>query len=316
MTAAVAKTAPDWLTFRTQAQPLEALEAMRGLFGGLGPHIGLKPLERGMDGFRSAAEIRLLGETFWGRMDFGGESQRGWVRVKLTGAGCENVRDWDALADIEALPAAEIRRLDIALTTWKREVLHEHVVEAHAAGLFRGSSGGRPPALRQIISSDALAGRSCFVGDRKGEKYLRAYEKGFELRGRMGRAGEGCTHIDGFPIEDIYRCEVELKPKTTVVPWEAVERRDQYFAGSYPFLGKLLPGVEADILMRRPERAAQTSLKVALANARIQFGPTLFTALTAYHGDIGRVWDQIVGKTHNADLLAAGVLQVDHDEVA
>lgn len=316
MTAGVAKTVPDWLKFRTQAQPGEALEALRGLFGTNDRHVGLKPLERGAQGFRSAAEIRCSGEYLWGRMDFGGVSQRGWVQVTLTGAGCENVQDWDALADVEALPGAEIRRLDLALTTWKREVLHETVVEAHGAGLFRGSSGGRPPALRQIISSDHLAGRTCYVGERTGEKFFRAYEKGFELRARMGRSGESCTHIDGYPIEDIYRCELELKPKATVVPWEAVERRDQYFAGSYPFLGKLLPGVEADILMRRPERAPQTSLKVALANARTQFGSTLFTACTAYGGDFGRVWSEIVGTCHNADLLAAGVLQVDHDEVA
>jgi DNA relaxase NicK len=203
--------------------------------------------------------------------------------------------------------------LDIALTTWKREVSHDMVVESHAAGLFRGTCGGRPPELQQITSSDPMAGRTCYVGMRTGEKFFRGYEKGLEMRGQQGRAGLGLTHIDGFPVEDIYRCEIELKPKSTVVPWEAIERRDQYFAGSYPFLGKLLPGVEADILMRRPERAPQTSLKVALANARIQFGSTLYTACSAYGGDFGRVWSEIVGSCHNADLLAAGVLQVEHD---
>jgi len=312
MATAPTKTVPDWLTFRTQAQPAEAMDGIRGLFGDLGKYLSLKPLEHGSQGFRSAAEIRLVGEMLFGRMDFGGETQRGWVRVTLTGAGCENVRDWDAIADVEALPAAEIRRLDLALTTWKGEVSHQMVVDAHAEGLFRVGVHGRPPALEQIISSDPLAGKTCYVGVRTGEKFFRAYEKGFELRSRMGRAGAACTHIDGYPLADIYRCELELKPRSTVVPWETIERRDQYFAGSYPFLGKLLPGVEADILMRRPERAPQTSLKVALANARTQFGSTLFTASAAYHGDIMRVWDAIVGDRHNADLLAAGVLQVDH----
>lgn len=314
MTSPTPKTVPDWLTFRTQAEPVVALEALRGLFGELGPHLRLKPLERGVMGFRSAAEITLAGQMVWGRMDFGGQSQRGWVRVTLHGAGCENVREWDALDDVEALSCAEVRRLDLALTTWKREVMHQDVVDAHAAGLFRGSSGGRPPEMQQITSSDPLAGRSCSVGVRTGEKYFRGYEKGFELRARMGRVGETCTHIDGTRIEDIYRCEVELKPKNTVVPWEAIERRDQYFAGAYPFLGTLLPGVESDILMRRPERAPQTSLKVAVANVRIQFGSTLYTACAAYGGDFGRVWSEIVGNSHQLDLLAAGVLQVEHED--
>ena len=310
----VAKTCPDWLGFRTQAQPTAVLEAMRGLFGPIGEHVTLNPLERGKDGFRSACEVRLANEFVWGRMDFGGESQRGWVRVNLTGVGCEHVTDWDALADVEALPGAELRRLDIALTTWRNEVTHQRVVDAHTDGLFRCSgAGGRPPALQQVTSSDPLAGRTCYVGKRESDKFFRGYEKGFELRAKMGRAGESIVAIDGFPLEDIYRCEVELKSKATLVPWEAIERRDQYFAGSYPFLGQLLPGVESDILMRRPERGPQMSLQVALANCRIQFGATLFTACAAYGGDILRVWDAVVGKCHNADLLAAGVMHVEHE---
>jgi hypothetical protein len=64
--------------------------------------------------------------------------------------------------------------------------------------------------------------------------------------------------------------------------------------------------------MRRPERAPQIDLATALENCRVQFGPTLFTALMAYHGDIGAVWDKVVGRTHNQNLLEAGVLLVDH----
>jgi DNA relaxase NicK len=106
---------------------------------------------------------------------------------------------------------------------------------------------------------------------------------------------------------------VEFKAAGTDIPWEVIERRDQYFAGAYPFCADILPGVEADILMRRPEREPQIDLQAALDNCRIQFGPTLFTALTAYHGDIMAVWDKVIGKQHNQTLLEAGVLLVDHD---
>lgn len=121
------------------------------------------------------------------------------------------------------------------------------------------------------------------------------------------------THIEGSPIADIYRCEVELKAVTTDIPWEVVERRDQYFAGAYPFCAEVLPNVEVDILKRRPEREAQTTLATSLENLKIQFGPTLFTALMAYHGDITAVWDKIIGGHHNQSLIESGVLLVDHE---
>jgi DNA relaxase NicK len=304
-----AKTTVDWLRFRTQAQPLEVLEALRPLYGDLGSHLRLKPLQRGALGFQQAAQV-LIGDMSIGRLDYGGESQRGWVRADMPGKACEWVRDWDALEEVEALPSTELRRVDLALTTWRGEVGHERVVAAHAAGRFR--CGGRPPVLFQRISSDPRAGRTCEIGKReKADKFLRCYEKGYQLAARFPE-GE-LTSIDGCPVEDIYRCEVELKAENRPITFDVVPQRDSYFAGSYPFLADLLPGVEADILMRRPERQPQSDLRVALANARRQFGATFRTALAAFHGDEGALLRQIVGKDHNRDLVAAGVLQVEHD---
>jgi phage replication initiation protein len=243
-------------------------------------------------------------------MDYGGESQRGWVRVDLTGKGCEWVQNWDAIDTVEALPSAQLRRLDIALTTWDGQVTHDQVVQAHTAGRF---TVRRPPALRQIISSDPRAGRTCEIGKRdKADKFMRCYEKGFELAAKFGARLDGCTHIDGKRIEDIYRCEVEFKATGVEIPWEVIERRDHYFAGAYPFCGDVLPGVESDILMRRPQRAPQLDLQAALDNCRIQYGPTIYTALRAYGGDIGAVWDKIIGDHHNDALIEAGVLLVEH----
>jgi DNA relaxase NicK len=133
------------------------------------------------------------------------------------------------------------------------------------------------------------------------------------MLGKMGRLPGTLTHIDGHRVEDIYRCELELKAGGSDLAWDMIERRDQYFAGAYPFCGRVLPGVEADILMRRKERAPQTDLAVALENARIQFGPIFFTALHAYHGDMTAVWDKVIGDHHSEALLQAGVLLVDHE---
>ena len=304
------KTTIDYLRFRARTEPGAVLEALRPMFGSIGSGLQFRHLQRGTMGFQQASQI-VIGDMPVARLDFGGESQRGWVRTELTGKGCEWVQDWDSVDGLEQLPEAQPRRLDIALTTWDGEISHETVVDAHTKGQFH--CGGRPPDLQQITSSNDRAGRTCYVGKRTSDKFFRAYEKGFEMVGKMGRVPGTVTHIDGHRVEDIYRCELELKAEATPIGWDVIERRDQYFAGAYPFCGRVLPGVEADILMRRKERAPQTDLAVALENCRIQFGPTLFTALHAYHGDMTAVWDKVCGDHHAEHLLQAGVLLVDHD---
>ena len=305
----VQKTTVDYLRFRAQVEPTEALEALRPMFGTIGHHLTFRHLERGAMGFKQASEV-CIGDLALARFDFGGQSQRGWLRAQMSGKACEWVEDWDAVEEVERLKDAQIRRLDIALTTWDGEVTHGRVVDSHSAGRFK--TGGRPPDLQQITSSNDRAGRTCYVGKRTGDKFFRAYEKGYEMAAKSRLPGELLT-IDGKRVEDIYRCEVELKAESTPIGWDVIERRDQYFAGAYPFCADVLPGIEADILMRRKERAPQTDLAVALENCKIQFGPTLFTALRAYHGDMTAVWDKIIGDRHCDALTEAGVLLVEHE---
>lgn len=305
------KTTIDWLRFRVQAEPRDIVKTLMPMFGEFGGALKLVPLERGILGFKQASTISI-GDMPLGRMDYGGESQKGWVRVDIGGKGCEWVKDWEQVGAVEELPAAQIRRLDIALTTWEGQITHESVLKAHGARRF--VTRGRPPTLQQITSSDPRAGRTCYIGKREqSDKFMRCYEKGFEMAGKIKRLPGELTHIDGFKVEDIYRCEVELKAVSADIPWEVIERRDQYFAGAYPFCADVLPGVEADILQRRPDREPQTDLAVALENCRVQFGPTLYTAMMAYQGDMTAVWDKVVGKEHNRSLLESGVLLVDHE---
>lgn len=306
------KTTVDWFRFRVQAEPRDVLQALKPMYGQVGHTLQLKHLPRGIMGFQQGANL-VLEDMPIGRIDFGGESQRGWVRVDITGQGCEWVQDWECIQEVEELPSAQLRRLDLALTTWQGQMTHEQVVQAHTDGRF--ITRGRPPAMRQITSSDPRAGRTCEIGTReKSDKFMRCYEKGFQLAAKFAARLPGhIESIDGFSLEDIYRCEVEFKATGTEIPWEVVERRDQYFAGAYPFCSDVLPGIEADILQRRPQRAPQLDLKAALDNCLIQYGPTLYTALRAYGGDILAVWDKVVGDHHNQALVEAGVLLVEHD---
>lgn len=302
------KTHIDWLRFRVQTEPRDVFEALKPAFPDHAKFFNLKFQPKGLLGFQQAALI-CADDLVIGRMDYGGESQKGWVRVDISGKGCQWMQPSE-IGAIEELPSSQLRRLDIALTTWNGEIGHDQVVNAHQEGRF---TVRRPPNLQQILNSDG--GRTCNIGKReKADKFMRCYEKGYEMVAKLGGNLPGkVTHVEGSRIEDIYRCEVELKAVTTDIPWEVIERRDQYFAGAYPFCADVLPGVEADILKRRPEREAQTSLSAALENCRVQFGPTLFTALHAHHGDIMAVWDKVIGSHHNQTLLEAGVLLVDHD---
>lgn len=303
------KTHIDWLRFRTQAEPRQVFEALKPAFPEHAKFFNLKHQSKGLLGFQQAALI-CADDFVIGRMDYGGDSQKGWVRVDIPGKGCQWMQPGE-IGAIEDLQSSQIRRLDIALTTWRGEIGHDQVVQAHESGGFTG--WGRPPNLQQILNSDG--GRTCNIGTReKSDKFMRCYEKGYEMLAKMGCKSVGSvTHIEGSKIGDIYRCEVELKAVHSDIPWEVIERRDQYFAGAYPFCSEVLPGVEVDILKRRPERDAQVSLEAALENCLIQFGPTLFTALHAYHGDITAVWDKIIGNHHSQPLIEAGVLLVEHE---
>lgn len=217
------KTTVDWLRFRAKEEPVQILEALRPMYGRMAGDLHLEAGQKGILGFRQASTIKLQDIPI-GRMDFGGESQRGWVRVDIPGKGCEWVQDWCATDEVESLTSAQIRRLDIALTTWDGEVTHDRVLQAYQDGKF--ITGGKPPELRQIVSSDQHAGRTCYIGSREGAKFLRCYEKGYEVYQKMiaayGFSADG-MRLDGKRLEDIYRVELELKPDRCVIPWETID---------------------------------------------------------------------------------------------
>jgi len=302
------KTAIDWLRFRSRAEtPMEVVEALKPLFGAEASMLNVVGLKHGFNGFQQSLQVRIADMPV-ARLDFGGDSQRGWIMVDIPGKGCQWVRDWDAIEVVEQLPRAEIKRCDVALTTWHGEIGHNDVVAAHTAGRF--VTRGRPPNMRVITSTNDRAGKTCEIGTRKGsDKFVRAYEKGFELAAKMPGIVET---IDGCAIEDIYRVEVEFKANSSIIPWSVIDRSDVYFAGAYPYCNDVLPGIESDVFMRRPEREPQLGLKAALANIRQMWGKTLFTACAAHGGDFGAVWMQVVGSEHSKALLEQGVLLVEH----
>lgn len=301
-------TSIDWLGSRTQSPPVDCVEALRGSFGSLGSGLRAVPKKRGKQGFDRSDSL-LLGDLVIGDMSFGGAAMRGWVWIEITGQGCQWVEDWDRCEDdLSQLRDFQYKRVDIALDTFKREVTHETVVAAHAQGMF--TTLGKPPSMRQIVPSDPYEGRTAYVGKRDQPKFLRAYEKGYEQAQKY--PGLVIDHFDGVPIGDWYRLELELKAKQQLLPDDLIENRDQFFAGAYPYLQSVID-VEPQVLKQSRDKNPQRSLESMLRCIRGQYGDSLFTALVAHHGDIGAVWEKIVGSKHNQKLLAEGVLMVDHE---
>jgi phage replication initiation protein len=306
------RTIVDWLGFRSRTNDIPGVaSALKKGFGAVGNRVGLlRQPDQGWMGYKSTAVIHLDGMRV-GRIAYGGEMQKGWAHVDITGAGCQWVEDWSGLQDgIGDLPEFEVRRCDIALDTFKREVTFDSVVNAYERGAFQ-RGGGRPPKIQKITGGDERDGRTVYIGKRDQAKFFRGYEKGRQLA--MKSPPGVMTHIDGVPVGDWFRLEVELKVKQAALPVDLIDRRDQYFAGCYPYLSAVLE-VEPEVFVQRREREPQIELEGALANIRRQYGSTLFTALAAHQGDFLRVWERIVGRKHNQTLIEAGVLLVDHSE--
>lgn len=258
---------------------------------------------------------------------FGGETQRGRACIDISGAGCAFVEDWTrAEQAFHGLPGGSWTRADIAADFFRGELNHERVKQAHSDGKF--SRGGRTPVLREILSSDEAEGRTIYVGKRGGDALGRFYEKGKkeywsepnkQLR-RLAGSPFGVTTSDSslnegesFDLAAWYRAELELRPKNRPIPPDWISRRDDYFAGAYPFLQELLPEVDGR-RMFRPRDSGIAAIERALATIKRQWGAVLYTGLAHCGGDYVALCGMILGDKHSPRLVAAGALVALADE--
>lgn len=316
----------DFWAFRSK-QNLGAIESVLGhVFADVQAEPRLHRRKSGWMGYDASADV-LLGDMAVGKVAWGGESQRGWAYTSLSGRGCEWVSDWDRAQEAaDVLDGYAVRRVDIAVDRFDPDGF-DNCLAAYRAGAFApAGQGGRPPKCKLITGELEEDGSTINVGTRERDKFFRGYEKGKQLFSKeiaASRAeGKGAFRMrvvgdDGrellWPVEDWFRYELELKPKTAPLPEDVIDRRDQYFAGAYPYLSTVLSDVESRALVMRREKGPQLDLAAALSNIQRSYGNTLFTALVAHHGDIGAVWAKVCGKKHSEPLLRAGVLLVEHE---
>ena len=328
------RTKVDWWAWRSKGKPEAVVGALQAAVADTRHSVTLAMRKGGWMGYEQSAEVRV-GDMQAGLMAWGGDRQRGWTFASLSGEGCGWVSDWDRAQEAAeaAGPGYEARRVDVALDVFDGSSSFDATLAAYRAGGFSPAGSGRPPKCEPMKPERAQDSAIIKIGSRESDKYLRGYEKGKQLLGPSITAsmqrdpeafdwadwvGARVPMVDGgelrsVPMWDWWRLELELKPQSGPLPEDLIDRRDQYFAGAYPYLGQVVRDVDPEALVIRRERGPRLDLAAALECVRRQWGSTLFTALVAHHGDIGAVWERIVGAKHNNRLVRAGVLMVDHD---
>jgi phage replication initiation protein len=341
------KTNIDWFSFRTKDGPESIHAALKTVIPSR-YDLTIGQRSSGWRSFEKSYDLWLTDQNSpdpedglrIGTMASGGAAVKGWTMATVTGTGCAFIEDWGKTMDVctDRLEGFDLKRVDVALDRFDGSHWHE-VDAAWSAGEFCPPGGGKKPKAKPIDSRRPEDGRTYYVGSRESAKFYRGYEKGMQVLGpqitaaqnrdpeafdildwifkedmRIDRTGaDGAAKVQLFALRDWWRDEVEFKPVNQPLPLDLVENRDQYFAGSYPYLAKVLPSVEAQPLITRRERMPQLELAKMLEQVCMQYGNTLFTAMHAYEGDISAVFSKIVGKKHNKELVAAGVLLVDHE---
>jgi hypothetical protein len=108
---------------------------------------------------------------------------------------------------------------------------------------------------------------------------------------------------------------LELKAVDKLIPWEAIGRRDEVFASSYPFCASLLPGAPHYVIHQMPSFKPQAALLKALGNLSKSYGGTVKAAHIAFGGDdaaLLAVARLVMAQEPSRRLVDVGVLTVDH----
>ena len=319
------KTFIDYLRFRFKASPFDALEAVRPAFGlALLDLVELGGSEKGKDGWQQRRPIIIGGDEVIGWIDYGGESQRGWSRWDMSGEGCSWIScgGWRHLVDSLPSIGAELRRVDVALDFFDGEVVHDDVLSAYESGLFKRPNVGRSPKMRRIETSCPTDGRTIYIGARESSRFIRCYEKGWEMVAKAKVPQWVKDKADGFYFrqgvlshpKDYYRLEVELKAVDgVVIPLSILLDSDPFFAGAAPWLETLVDA--APIRTQGPPSSFMQSqtLQSSMQHCAKSYGG-LLRALLELYGDTvetkARLFDALCSQNPSDSLVRAGCLSL------
>lgn len=334
------KTFIDFLKFRFKANPNLDLEvpdeeapfkAMKAIIKSFGfsysdlLEVGSKV--RGKDGWEFRKPLILAGDQEIAWIDYGGKTQRGWCRFQMRGEGCGWISRWDLMADGLDDLGAEIMRVDVALDFFGGEVSHENVLAAYDAGLFKRREGGRNPKLKKIETSCQTDGRTVYVGSRDSARFIRCYEKGWEMVAKakvpewVKANGETVFYFRpgvATKAKDYYRIEVELKDSDgVVVPTRILREPDSFFAGAAPWFETLLDAAPVRTVAPPSDFNAVQLIDSSILHCKRAYGGLFNVLLNRFKREgesievtKARVFDALCSDEPSARLVSAGCLSL------
>ena len=198
----------------------------------------------------------------------GGLSQRDTFCFTLKGEGCTHALPaWERRVSEFFEPMyPKITRIDLARDCWHHGDLSiEAAVNAYEHHAF--SYRNRRPKHTEHgcwLTGEAFGGahsRTFQIGQRDSGKLIRIYEKG---------------HQFGMMDDPWVRAEVELRSVNRVIPWEALTRTGDYFAGAYEFCNWLVHHLDkSPIVVRTQTKVAEISVERAMKWVNRVVAPTL-----------------------------------------
>ena len=294
-------TQVDWCSFRSKLGPEDLSDLVESAFPSE-YRFDLGDTGKGWNGYEKSVDLLLLGKRV-GAIATGGQYQRGWSQVTLTGEAMPHIQNpAETLSKLVDDSRGQYKRVDIALTTMDGSVTAEKVLAAYRSGGFDCTSNR--PSCMTLRPEDPSEGTTVAIGKRTQPKYFRAYEKGFQMAKQLAYPHD---NFDGVPLADIFRLELEIKADPADFPPDILTNRDAFFAGAYPYLGTVVHA-DPSTFSLTPQRQAQLTLDASLECIRRQWGNTLFTALAAHQGDYMAVWEKIVGRQHCKALVERGAM--------
>lgn len=204
----------------------------------------------------------------------GGASQRDTFCFTLKGEGCTFALPcWEKrVSEFFAPMFPKITRIDLARDCWDHSQLSiEAAVKAFEDHAF--SYRNRRPGHAEFgkwLDGEAFGGqhsRTFQLGQRDSGKLIRIYEKG---------------HQYGMMQDEWVRAEVELRSVNRVIPWEALTKTGDYFAGAYEFCNWLVHHLDKfPQTIRTQTKVAEISVERAMKWVARVVAPTLVKIASA-----------------------------------
>lgn len=285
------KTSIDWLTVSSTAFPGEVEKRVENL---LGKSVEVQRDLKGISNYDHRIDWRFNGEKL-GHLCFGGDTQRGYCTLSLSGKGCQ-AADFEQQADIfDDLPNRKVTRVDIALDFYGGEVTLEQVLTWYNEGKLDKS--GNRPLPREYKSFDR--GNTLVFGSDKSMWLDRVYEKGKKEFHHIP-----IPNHPHHPLLNWVRWEAQHKPPRSPVPVAPsmyINARDSLLVSHRPILA---PYLEPESEFIPPVQYNNpTTVERVLKAIRDQYGTHIFTLRTIM--DDAEIIELITGKKHNSKLFKA-----------